>query len=87
MVLHQQGDLDTHGFTILYRARSYIPEWQPVQIDEDILLGHKSPLMGASGQHSAVESKRVYLCVETAVEPVGERAEAIPQVDCAARPI
>ncbi|MBS4695061.1 hypothetical protein J4G65_06155 [Aeromonas allosaccharophila] len=29
----------------MYRARSYIPEWQPVQIDEDILLGHKSPLM------------------------------------------
>ncbi|MFQ2919125.1 Wadjet anti-phage system protein JetD domain-containing protein [Aeromonas allosaccharophila] len=47
LVLHQQGDLDSHGFTILYRARSYIPEWQPVQIDEDILLGHKSPLMGA----------------------------------------
>ncbi|WP_323897932.1 Wadjet anti-phage system protein JetD domain-containing protein, partial [Aeromonas allosaccharophila] len=46
-VLHQQGDLDTHGFTILYRARSYIPEWQPVQIDEDILLGHKPPRMGA----------------------------------------
>ncbi|MFW2329116.1 MULTISPECIES: Wadjet anti-phage system protein JetD domain-containing protein [Aeromonas] len=47
LVLHQQGDLDTHGFTILYRVRSYIPEWQPVQIDEDILLGHKPPRMGA----------------------------------------
>ncbi|MEH8164714.1 hypothetical protein, partial [Aeromonas allosaccharophila] len=27
------------------------------------------------------------LCVETAVDPVGEGAEAIPQVDCAARPV
>ncbi|WP_418134693.1 Wadjet anti-phage system protein JetD domain-containing protein [Aeromonas allosaccharophila] len=47
LVLHQQGDLDTHGFTILYRARSYIPEWQPVQIDVNIFLGHKPPRMGA----------------------------------------
>ncbi|WP_420884384.1 hypothetical protein [Aeromonas allosaccharophila] len=79
--------MDAHGFTILYRARSYIPEWQPVQIDVDILLGHKPPWIGASGQHLAVESKRVYICGETAVDPVGEGAEAIPQVDCAARPI
>lgn len=37
--------------------------------------------------NSAVESKRVYLCGETAVDPVGEGAEAIPQVDCAARTV
>lgn len=39
------GDLDTHGFAILSRARSYLPELQTLMMDEATLLSHK-PLWG-----------------------------------------
>ena len=39
------GDLDTHGFAILSRARSYLPELQTLMMDEHTLLSHQ-PLWG-----------------------------------------
>ena len=36
------GDLDTHGFAILSRARSYLPELQTLMMDEHTLLSHQS---------------------------------------------
>lgn len=49
------GDLDTHGFAILHRARSYIPELQSVLMDEDTLLRHKALWVDESAQHPAAE--------------------------------
>ena len=49
------GDLDTHGFAILHRARSYIPELQSVLMDEDALLRHKALWVDESAQHPATE--------------------------------
>lgn len=49
------GDLDTHGFAILHRARSYIPELQSVLIDEETLLRHKALWVDEAAQHSAAE--------------------------------
>ncbi|MGE8065457.1 Wadjet anti-phage system protein JetD domain-containing protein [Pseudomonas sp. NPDC089569] len=36
------GDLDTHGFAILSRARSYLPELQSLMMDEHTLFSHES---------------------------------------------
>ena len=36
------GDLDTHGFAILNRARSYLPRLQSILMDEETLLDHKN---------------------------------------------
>jgi len=49
------GDLDTHGFAILHRARSYIPELQSVLMDEETLLRHKALWVDEGAQHSAAE--------------------------------
>jgi hypothetical protein len=49
------GDLDTHGFAILHRARSYIPELQSVLMDEDTLLRHEALWVDESVQHPATE--------------------------------
>lgn len=49
------GDLDTHGFAILHRARSYIPELQSVLMDEDTLLRHKALWVDENEQHPAAE--------------------------------
>lgn len=49
------GDLDTHGFAILHRARSYIPELQSVLMDEETLLRHKALWVDEAAQHSAAE--------------------------------
>lgn len=49
------GDLDTHGFAILHRARSYIPDLQSVLMDEDTLLRHKALWVDEAVQHSAAE--------------------------------
>lgn len=49
------GDLDTHGFAILHRARSYIPELQSVLMDVDTLLQHKALWVDESAQHPATE--------------------------------
>lgn len=51
------GDLDTHGFAILHRARSYIPELQSVLMNEDTLLRHKALWGDESAQHPAAELK------------------------------
>ncbi len=49
------GDLDTHGFAILHRARSYIPELQSVLMDEDTLLQHEALWVDESAQHPAAK--------------------------------
>lgn len=49
------GDLDTHGFAILHRARSYIPELQSVLMDEETLLRHRALWVDEAAQHSAAE--------------------------------
>lgn len=49
------GDIDTHGFAILNRARSYIPSLKTVLMDESTLLSHRD-LWGEEGvQHSSPE--------------------------------
>lgn len=49
------GDLDTHGFAILHRARSYIPKLQSVLMDEETLLRHQALWVDEAAQHSAAE--------------------------------
>lgn len=49
------GDLDTHGFAILHRARSYVPALQSVLMDEETLLRHKALWVDEAAQHSAAE--------------------------------
>jgi len=49
------GDLDTHGFAILHRARSYIPELKSVLMDEETLLRHQALWVDEAAQHSAAE--------------------------------
>ena len=49
------GDLDTHGFAILHRARSYLPNLQSVLMDEDTLLRHKALWGDEKEQHPANE--------------------------------
>ncbi len=49
------GDLDTHGFAILHRARSYIPDLQSVLMDEDTLLQHEALWVDESAQHPAAK--------------------------------
>lgn len=49
------GDLDTHGFAILQRARSYIPQLQSVLMDEDTLLRHQALWVDEKEQHQAAE--------------------------------
>lgn len=59
------GDLDTHGFAILHRARSYLPALQSVLMDEDTLLRHKALWVDEKEQHPAAE-----LTLLTAAEQV-----------------
>jgi hypothetical protein len=49
------GDLDTHGFAILHRARSYIPDLHSVLMDEDTLLRHKALWVDEKEPHPAAE--------------------------------
>ncbi|WP_320151614.1 Wadjet anti-phage system protein JetD domain-containing protein [uncultured Tolumonas sp.] len=56
------GDLDTHGFAILHRARSYIPELKSVLMDEDTLHQHKELWVNEKAQHPAEE---LYLLTES----------------------
>jgi hypothetical protein len=49
------GDLDTHGFAILHRARSYLPELKSVLMDEDTLLQHRALWVDEKEQHPAAE--------------------------------
>jgi hypothetical protein len=47
------GDLDTHGFAILNRARSYLPELKSVLMDEETLRSHQDLWVEENHQHSA----------------------------------
>lgn len=47
------GDLDTHGFAILNRARSYIPGLKSVLMDEETLHGHQDMWVEEKDQHAA----------------------------------
>jgi hypothetical protein len=47
------GDLDTHGFAILNRARSYLPELKSVLMDEETLHGHQDLWVEEKDQHAA----------------------------------
>jgi hypothetical protein len=47
------GDLDTHGFAILNRARSYLPELKSVLMDESTLRSHQDLWVEEKDQHAA----------------------------------
>lgn len=47
------GDLDTHGFAILNRARSYLPELKSVLMDEATLRSHQDLWVEERDQHAA----------------------------------
>jgi hypothetical protein len=47
------GDIDTHGFAILNRARSYLPHLKSLLMDEQTLLNHKTLWVEEKQQHSA----------------------------------
>lgn len=47
------GDLDTHGFAILNRARSHLPELQSVLMDESTLRNHRDLWVEEKDQHAA----------------------------------
>jgi hypothetical protein len=47
------GDLDTHGFAILNRARSYLPELKSVLMDEATLRNHQDLWVEEKDQHAA----------------------------------
>lgn len=49
------GDLDTHGFAILHRARSHLPNLRSMLMDEDTLLQHKTLWVEEKEQHPAAE--------------------------------
>jgi hypothetical protein len=47
------GDLDTHGFAILNRARSHLPELKSVLMDEATLRNHQDLWVEEKDQHAA----------------------------------
>jgi hypothetical protein len=47
------GDLDTHGFAILNRARSYLPELNSVLMDEETLHSYQDLWVEEKDQHAA----------------------------------
>lgn len=47
------GDLDTHGFAILNRARSYLPELKSLLMDEATLRSHQDLWVEEKDQHAA----------------------------------
>jgi hypothetical protein len=49
------GDIDTHGFAILNRARSYLPELQSFLMDHETLLQHETLWGNEDKQHAAME--------------------------------
>ncbi len=49
------GDLDTHGFAILNRARTYLPGIQSVLMDEETLLSHSALWVEEKEPHPATE--------------------------------
>lgn len=53
------GDLDTHGFAILNRARSYIPHLESVLMDERTLLDHRDLWSFEEKQHPGTSLDRL----------------------------
>jgi len=49
------GDIDTHGFAILNRARTWLPALEAVLMDNATLLGHRKLWVEEKEQHSASE--------------------------------
>jgi hypothetical protein len=49
------GDIDTHGFAILNRARSYLPHLETVLMDEATLICHRELWVEEKEQHAAAE--------------------------------
>jgi hypothetical protein len=47
------GDLDTHGFAILNRARTYLPELKSILMDEETLRSHQDLWVEEKTQHGA----------------------------------
>ncbi len=47
------GDLDTHGFAILNRARAYLPAVESVLMDQDTLLNHREWWVAEKEPHQA----------------------------------
>lgn len=49
------GDIDTHGFAILNRARTYIPNLKTVLMDESTLMSHRDLWVEEKDQHLSIE--------------------------------
>ena len=49
------GDIDTHGFAILNRARTYIPSLKTVLMDESTLMNHRNLWVEEKDQHLSIE--------------------------------
>jgi hypothetical protein len=49
------GDMDTHGFAILNRARACLPSVRSILMDEQTLLSHRPLWSHEDSQHSALE--------------------------------
>lgn len=49
------GDIDTHGFAILNRARTYLPRLKTVLMDEPTLMSHRDLWVEERNQHSSTE--------------------------------
>lgn len=49
------GDIDTHGFAILNRARTYIAELKTVLMDEATLMRHRDLWVEEKAQHACTE--------------------------------
>ncbi len=47
------GDLDTHGFAILNRARTYLPRLKSILMDEETLRSHQDLWVEENAQHGA----------------------------------
>ncbi|MCL2557830.1 MAG: DUF2220 family protein [Treponema sp.] len=49
------GDIDTHGFAILHRARSYLPNLETVLMDEGTLFNHRDLWVEEKSQSPTAE--------------------------------
>lgn len=49
------GDLDTHGFSILHRARQYVPDLKSIMMDTKTLMKHKALWATEDTPSTAVE--------------------------------
>jgi hypothetical protein len=54
-VCNYWGDIDTHGFAILNRARAYLSGLRSIMMDEQTLLSHRAFWVKEDAQHSVLE--------------------------------